>query len=116
MLLQKKLIEAIMASFNITNFYLSLNSCRRVLDPNGELLLGSRHYVLRHGTHSCCYKWKSVKEEGRKRRLQRSYGKFSRKSLSDDLMQFVLETDSIESETHLCRADDPLTNISNTLS
>ena len=69
-LFQKKLIEARMASYdlwNMTNFHISLNSSRRGLDPNGELLLRSRHYVLRHGTHSCCYKGKSAKEEGRKR-------------------------------------------------
>ena len=68
--LQKKLIEAVMASCETwyeTNFHISLNSSRRGLDPNGELLLRSRHYVLRHGTHSCCNKGKSAKEEGRKR-------------------------------------------------
>ena len=48
-----------------TNCYLSLNSGRRVLHPNGELLLGRGHNVLRHGTHSCRNKWKSVKEEER---------------------------------------------------
>ena len=34
----------------------SLNGGRRVLHPNGELLLGSCHNVLRHGTHACRYK------------------------------------------------------------